>query len=1359
MSLSGTQLRQLNDALLAAFDMSSLRMMVRINLDADLESIVGVSGKNMREIVFDLVMWAERRGRTQDLLLAAVEANPTNQQLRAVVEDMSRWKAAEPVEETAKGIQAPGATAADRDENSVAKLIAAAKRTGEVRLDLSSQGLQEAPPELFALASLVELDLSGNQLTALPDAIGRLTQLEVLNLSGNQLTALPDALGSLQRLRTLNLSRNGLQEAPPVVEELRALTALDMSGNSIDALPNGLLQLSALQDLRLNQNELAALPDGMHRWEQLGSLDVGNNRLTQLPTEIGRMAALRELVAANNQLTALPDSFCQLSLLELDLSGNQFATFPEPLLGVVSLRTLNLASNQLPDLPLAITQLARLRTISLQGNPFTYGPEFLARATSPERLFSFLRQHSAGRKRPLNEAKLIMVGEAMAGKTSLVNRLLGRPYNDAEMTTRQIAIDHWPVAVSGRTVKVKIWDFGGQELMHATHQFFLTKRSVYCLVLNSRIGEKASRMEYWLKLIRSFGGDSPIVVVCNWADEQQMHLNWSYLRDKYGVTAFVRECSCKTGSGIEEASKVLQDALGKLPHLQEEVPETWLAVKARIDNLRANYITQEAFERIAAEEGIANETDMATLLAYLRDLGSTVWFGDDPRLEDTSVINPIWLTQAVYTVINSKVLFSQGGQLEIRQLREVLDKQTYAGKIPFIVDVMKRFELCFQVPCPEGECILVPDLLPVEQPALGSWDEECVRFEIRYEVLPASIITRLISRMHNLGLQGEYWRTGMIVRTEQTRALVRGDEAENRVAIAVVGPKHERRRTLESIRRELDTIHRALADIGPTEYVPVPGTSVPVRYEQLLANERRGIREFMLDDNTVVNVTDMLEGVDPPEKRAGPAASQPRQFVEPIPADLFPPIRRLIDILVQLPPSQTFDARSSLLLGVAGASTLNRSSNNALTDWNLIFDQIWKRRHRFDAEHPIWIICDNALPYLKGTDWSQEIAALRGELQAAYAAWAGPPAEETNGAGAAPPGGLSRRVRYADFHLLVSKNGDIYAKSEQGDATASIPVKLDDQMQAALTAIEQGDAGDEACRQFGRCLYDLLFSREVDALLRTTEAAAGKEDRPLRIRLTIEPDALAHVPWELLYRRQGGYYLAVNNKTALARYLNVGQPPGNPPAPGQPLDLLLAIAAVDDQAHIEAQEWIDILNAALQQPIADGWVKLRVVEQATAPKILKALEYASPHIIQFVGHGGYQQGGGIVAVADPKNGGSLLLDEERFTDLLLSGDSLPALVCLASCKSAASDSPRAFAGLAPRLVQRRVSGVVAMQYKISMASAQVFFERFYSAVAARKPIDWAVQAGRNAIRLSEAPGSHSFATPVLYMRAEDGQIF
>lgn len=48
--------------------------------------------------------------------------------------------------------------------------------------------------------------------------------------------------------------------------------------------------------------------------------------------------------------------------------------------------------------------------------------------------------------------------------------------------------------------------------MHATHQFFLTKRSLYLLVLDSRVDELQNKLEYWLKIIHSFSNDSPILI-------------------------------------------------------------------------------------------------------------------------------------------------------------------------------------------------------------------------------------------------------------------------------------------------------------------------------------------------------------------------------------------------------------------------------------------------------------------------------------------------------------------------------------------------------------------------------------------------------------------------------------------------------------------------------------------------------------------------------------------------------------------------------------------------------------------------------------------------------------------------------
>ena len=50
-----------------------------------------------------------------------------------------------------------------------------------------------------------------------------------------------------------------------------------------------------------------------------------------------------------------------------------------------------------------------------------------------------------------------------------------------------------------RKFQVNIWDFGGQEIYHATHQFFLTRRSVYILVCDDR--KEDTDFFYWLQVV------------------------------------------------------------------------------------------------------------------------------------------------------------------------------------------------------------------------------------------------------------------------------------------------------------------------------------------------------------------------------------------------------------------------------------------------------------------------------------------------------------------------------------------------------------------------------------------------------------------------------------------------------------------------------------------------------------------------------------------------------------------------------------------------------------------------------------------------------------------------------------------
>jgi len=131
----------------------------------------------------------------------------------------------------------------------------------------------------------------------------------------------------------------------------------------------------------------------------------------------------------------------------------------------------------------------------------------------------------------------------------------------------------------------------------------------------------------------------------------------------------------------------------------------------------------------------------------------------------------------------------------------------------------------------------------------------------------------------------------------------------------------------------------------------------------------------------------------------------------------------------------------------------------------------------------------------------------------------------------------------------------------------------------------------------------------------------------------------------------------------------------------------------------------------------------------------------------------------ILALVDDRTGNTWEVDDERFSSLFLGADDHLGLVSLATCESAKSDSPKGFLGIAPKIVQKGVPAVVAMRYSVLISTAEIFIEEFYNAIAERKPVDWAVQWARNQVALDRGLDNREFATPVLFMRAEDGNIF
>ena len=334
--------------------------------------------------------------------------------------------------------------------------------------------------------------------------------------------------------------------------------------------------------------------------------------------------------------------------------------------------------------------------------------------------------------------------------------------------------------------------------MHATHQFFLTRRSLYLLVIDARRGEQESRIEYWLKLIQSFGGDSPIIVVSNKSDQQEIDLDWTGLQRKYPtIKGFVKRVSCSTGEGIPELRSLIEREVIKLEHIHDELLTTWFTVKTQLEEMDEDFLSYSKYQKLCQAQGINDNLSQRTLIGFLHDLGIVLHFQDHPILADTNVLNPEWVTKGVYRIINSNKLFQDKGVLELQALSEILnDDEAYPkDKHLFIIEMMRRFELCFDFEGFKGQKFLVPELLARQEPYTGSWGDS-LAFQYHYDVLPGSVISRFMVRMHPYLYENTYWRGGVVLKSEdgRNRALIRADSEDRKIFIYVAGNVNSRRR-------------------------------------------------------------------------------------------------------------------------------------------------------------------------------------------------------------------------------------------------------------------------------------------------------------------------------------------------------------------------------------------------------------------------------------------------------------------------------------------------------------------------------------------------------------------------------------
>ncbi|WPD22611.1 MAG: COR domain-containing protein [Candidatus Electrothrix scaldis] len=646
----------------------------------------------------------------------------------------------------------------------------------------------------------------------------------------------------------LDLNWQDLTELPHELFELKQLTRLDLSSNHLTSLPPKLFQLRKLTELGLSSNQLTSLPPELFELKELSSLNLINNRLFRLPPEI---------VQLNN-----------LTILFLTL--NRLSTLPIELFKLKNLTNLALNSNHLTTLPPEIAQLPNLKRIVLDNNPLTSPPIELA-VQGIEAIREYFASAEEG-TRTVSEVKVILVGEGASGKTSLTRCLREERFNAHEETTHGIRIKNWKLKTGDQGLRCNLWDFGGQEIMHATHQFFLSRRSLYVLVLDGRRDE---RPEYWLRYIESFGGGSPVLVVLNKYDTNPgFDLNRPFLKKKYPFIVDFFRTSCRTGNGIRDFRQALEEELTKVPLTRNEWPESWFRAKERLEKLNHPCISYEDCEALCREAGVSGEISQQVLVDFLHDLGIVIHFTEFD-LADNHVLDPKWVTEAVYKIINAPSIAERKGLFRKDDLREILrfqegDSYRYQWRDHgYFIELMRKFELCYEL---ENGEVLIPDLLEVSEPPFTFDDQDALRFLLKYEdFLPPSVMPRFIVKRHKEIKDRLRWRSGVVLAHPQLEAtaVVRADNEARRIHIAVTGK--ERKVYLALIWLSLREINTGFEGLRVSERVPMPDDprhSVP--YKTLLTYREKGLEQYIPEDSDqVYSVEGLLAAVHPDNEQEG----------------------------------------------------------------------------------------------------------------------------------------------------------------------------------------------------------------------------------------------------------------------------------------------------------------------------------------------------------------------------------------------------------------------------------------------------------------------------------------------------------
>ena len=484
---------------------------------------------------------------------------------------------------------------------------------------------------------------------------------------------------------------NGYKLTKKEYVELQHIKSLKLEQCTNHKVPTSIKYLKNLKELDLTGTEVEDISP-LSKLTKIETLDLSLNYSLKDIRPLSELTSLKTLFLSFTSVSDISSLSRLKNLKYLDLSNTRYIKDIAPLSELKELEFLSLRNSILPSIPESLLTLP-LPIIPDLWLPENYYPDYgifihgLKLTKQPISLFDSSRDLIKDYYRQphirINETKLIFVGSEGVGKTHTIKRILN---NNNKISRRLketpgIDISSKEFVSNELTYTINFWDFGGQTIMHSMHRLFLTERTGYVVVVSTRYGDVTAQAKMWLRNLKSFAGETPVILFVNvWNNGTYYEIDEYSLRNEFENIIEVIHCSAKDSEKDEFAT--ITYAIMKLAETNDsigmEFPKTWEKIRQElIVSCQSNYHTDsEQYTAICCKNGLQDKLIQGWLLDWFNDLGECLTYssGQDMISKNhySMILNPKWLTNAVYLIIRELHDKTDNGIIEHKVIKKLL---------------------------------------------------------------------------------------------------------------------------------------------------------------------------------------------------------------------------------------------------------------------------------------------------------------------------------------------------------------------------------------------------------------------------------------------------------------------------------------------------------------------------------------------------------------------------------------------------------------------------------------------------------------------------------------------------------------